>query len=389
MTAPRLTLLFALLLAAGPVAADPAPPPPGGRFSLGGEASFSFAPEDPAFFNYTDYEYTALRLARFALAGSVRLHERIALLGEARLDNFQEPRVHALYARVKPWSGVDFDLQAGMIPPVFGAYPRRAYAADNYLIGHPLAYQYLTSLRPDAMPASEDDLEEMRGRGWRPSFPIGSQVIAAGVPMASTLRWDTGVQARVARGPVEALVALTRGTLSSPRVDDDNEGEQLCGRVVARPLVGLVLGASAARGAYASEDPFEGTAVRAGELHQTAWGADVEYSRDYWLVRAEALWSRWDLPAPITSPVRARAMWVEGRYKILPGLYVAGRADHLGFSRLAGGETWDAPVLRLEGGAGYSIRRNITLKGAYQYNRRDGGRERSLGLVAGQLLYWF
>ena len=59
---------------------------------------------------------------------------------------------------------------------------------------------------------------------------------------------------------------------------------------------------SAARGAYASEAPFEGTAVRAGELDQTAFGADAEYSRDYWLVRAEALWSRWDLPEPITSP---------------------------------------------------------------------------------------
>lgn len=388
MTKRRLALPVALLLAAVRAGAEPAPPA-GGRFSYGGEASFSFAPEDPAFFNYTDYEYTALRLARFALAGSVRLHERVSVLAEARLDNFEEPRVHALYARFKPWAGRDFDLQAGMIPPVFGAYPRRAYAADNYLIGHPLAYQYLTSLRPDAMPAAEADLVRMRGRGWRPSFPIGSQVIAPGVPLASTLRWDTGVQARLGAGPVEALAAVTRGTLSSPRIDDDNEGEQLAGRVVARPVVGLVLGASAARGAYASEDPFQGTAVRPGDLHQTAWGVDAEYSRDYWLVRAEALWSRWDLPEPIASPVRARAIWLEGRYKLLPGFYLAARADHLGFSRLAGGETWDAPVFRVEGGGGYSIRRHLLLKAVYQYNRRDGGRQRSLGLVAGQLLFWF
>ena len=159
--------------------------------------------------------------------------------------------------------------------------------------------------------------------------------------------------------------------------------------MVARPLLGLVLGASAARGAYASEEPFYGTDVRPGDLDQTAFGADAEYSRDYWLVRAEALWSRWDMPAPVATAVRARAIWVEGRYKVLPGLYVAARADHLGFSRLAGGQTWDAPVLRLEGGGGYSIRRHILLKAVYQYNRRDGGRQRSLGLAAGQLLLWF
>jgi hypothetical protein len=387
VTPRRLALPLALLLAA-PLAAEPAPPP-GGRFSFGGEASFALSPEDPTFFNYTDYEYTALRLARLSLAGSVRLHERVSVLAEARVDNFGEPRIHAAYARFKPWADRDFDLQAGVIPPVFGSYPRRAYAADNYLIGHPLAYQYLTSLRPDAMPGSELDLLRMRGRGWRPAFPVGSQEIAPGMPLASTLRWDTGVQARVGAGPMEALVAVTRGTLSSPRIDDDNEGLQLGGRVVARPVVGLVLGASAARGAYASEEPFAGTDVRAGDLHQTAWGLDAEYSRGYWLVRAEAVWSRWDLPEPISAPVRAQAVWVEGRYKLLPGFYLAARADHLGFSRLAGGETWDAPVLRLEGGGGYNIRRHVLLKAAYQYNRRDGGRMRSLGLMAGQLLLWF
>ena len=48
-------------------------------------------------------------------------------------------------------------------PPSFGAFGRRAYNADNPLIGYPLAYQYLTSLRADAIPATADDLLRMRG----------------------------------------------------------------------------------------------------------------------------------------------------------------------------------------------------------------------------------
>ena len=35
--------------------------------------------------------------------------------------------------------------------------------------------------------------------------------------------------------------------------------------------------------------------------------------------------------------------------------------------------TWDAPVTRLETGAGYYIRRNLLAKGTYQHNWRDGG----------------
>jgi hypothetical protein len=388
----RVALTIALLAAASALAEEP-PAAGRGRLTLAGEASGAFAPRDPAFFNYTDYEYTALRLGRLGLAADLRLGERVSILGEARSDNLEAPRIHALYARVTPLPGRGFDLQAGRIPPVFGAFPRRSYASDNFLIGYPLAYQYLTSLRADALPATENDLLRMRGRGWRSSFPVGSPYAGPGLPLVNALRWDTGVQARVGSDRAEAMVALTTGSLSSPRVEDDNDGRQVCARAALRPVVGLVLGASAARGAYAADEATEGTGLDASDLLQRAYGVDAEYSRDYWLVRAEAVWSRWDVPPlaepRVAGPVRARAVSVEGRYKILPGLYAAARVDHLGFSRLGGGATWEAPVLRFEGGAGYNIRRRVLLKAVYQHNRREGDSVRSLDLVAGQLLAWF
>ena len=76
--------------------------------------------------------------------------------------------------RVRPWRDRPIDIQAGRIPPTFGAFARRDYGAGNPLIGYPLAYQYLTAVRPDALPASTDDVLRMRARGWRPSYPIGS-----------------------------------------------------------------------------------------------------------------------------------------------------------------------------------------------------------------------
>jgi len=55
---------------------------------------------------------------------------------------------------------------------------------------------------------------------------------------------------------------------------------------------------------------------------------------------------------------------------------------------LLGTRTWDAPVTRLESGAGYYIRRNLLAKGTYQYNWRDGGLVRTRGLFAAQLHFW-
>jgi hypothetical protein len=95
---------------------------------------------------------------------------------------------------------------------------------------------------------------------------------------------------------------------------------------------------------------------------------------------------------PTLSPaLDATSAFVEGRYKISPGVFVAGRIDRLSFGELPSASeprTWDAPVTRLEAGAGYYIRRNLIAKGTYQYNWRDGGPTRRLGLFAAQLHFW-
>ena len=75
-----------------------------------------------------------------------------------------------------------------------------------------------------------------------------------------------------------------------------------------------------------------------------------------------------------------------------PGLYVAARLDHLGFSEIATGPTsqsWDAPVTRATLGGGYSIQRNLMLKAEFQLNARDGGRVHREHLGAAQLVFWF
>jgi len=200
------------------------------------------------------------------------------------------------------------------------------------------------------------------------------------------MTWRTGI--------LDLTGSVTNGTLSGPRVSDDNSGKQVAARVGVTPAVGLILGASAAHGAWLSR-----TVSPDSSPAQQAFGADAEYSRDHWIVRWELVWSRWGFPQALvpdtTTTLDSLGTWVEGRYRVTPRIFVSARADHLGFSTLHGatigtsGLPWDAPVRRIEGGVGYFVQRNFVLRTSIQSNWREGGRDRSRTYLSGQLVYWF
>ena len=400
MVAALLTLAF-FVAGVAPVGAQIVPTEPltaaGGRVVVGAEVTATFASTDPGFFNYTDYEYSALRNLRVGISAEVRASRRLQFLGELRVDHGDHLQPFALYVRLRPWPTRRFDVQAGRIPTTFGAFGRSSYGTANLLIGTPLAYQYLTSLRPDALPASTDDLLRMRGRGWLSNFPLGATTADRGLPIVNTVRSDTGIQIHGVNGMFEWTGALTTGSLSNPRVRDDNEGRQIVGRVVARPLASVAVGGSMSRGAYvtsAVEEALPGVQAEAGI--QRAVGLDAEYSQGRFLARGEIILNQWQLPNTLhdTTARRlgARATMLEARYRLFPGFQVAARAERLDFSRIAGTQTslrWEAPVRRFEVGGSYAIIRNISIKGSWQRNLRDGGRIREDNLLATQVVYWF
>ncbi len=206
-----------------------------GRMVIGAEVSATMASEDPGFFNYTDYEYSALRNFRLGVTAQVRASRRLQFLGEVRVDHGDRlaaicaVRPHPAVARatISIFRSVAFRRRSA--PSVAGIY-----GTSNMLIGTPLAYQYLTSLRPDALPAVPEDLVRMRGRGWLANYPFGNTAADRGLPLINGFRWDTGVQVHGVNGLVEWTGAITTGSLSNPRVGDDNGGRQLAGRAVAQ-----------------------------------------------------------------------------------------------------------------------------------------------------------
>jgi hypothetical protein len=389
-----LALVFvAQMLPAGPIEVAR------GTITVAGDVTATFGEKDQtAFFNFTDYENNALRMFRVSLSGMWRPSARFGIVTEIRSEDLQRVIPYALYARVRPWKDRAFDLQVGRIPPVFGAFGRRSYGSDNPLIGYPLAYQYLTSIRPDAIPKTADDLLFMRARGWRATYPVGTLASAPGVPLISAYRWDTGVEAHAAVRIFDISGAVTVGTLANPRVSDNNDGRQFSARVAATPVVGLVLGVSGAGGAFLERSLAQ--EYGGGRFPQDAFGADAEYSRGYWMVRGEAIWNHFHLPvisAPfITDPLSARSAFVETRCRFTPRWFAAARVDSLRFSDVTGlrfynaqPTPWDSPVTRVEAGGGLYLQRNLMLRAVVQRNWRDAGRVLNKTYVSGQVSYWF
>ena len=372
-----------------------------GRLTLAGDVSATASPPDSvAFFNFTDYDHNALRTVRVRLLGEWRPISRLAVLGELRVENRDHVDAAALYVRWRPWAHHDFDIQAGRIPPVIGAFARHAYGRDNLVIGAPLAYQYLTSLRPDALPATVDDLLRMRARGWQPSYPIGSQTLSAGVSLVNAFRWDTGVEAHWHRGLLDLSGALTRGSPAVPVVRETNDGVEWSGRAAIVAASGLTVGVSAARGDWIDRAVL--SALPASQPHasaQSVVAADLEFGRARMLIRAEWLRSVFQMPFADTvgpaSALTASSGFVESRYRWSPRWQAATRVDRIAFGTAVGTlnqglpTPWDAAVTRVETVIGFRAARNIELRAGWQQNWRDAGRVKVDGYPALQVLYWF
>jgi hypothetical protein len=369
----------------------------GGRLLIGGDASATWGSEDPGWFTYTDYETSAIRRLRAGVTIEARATNRIAFLAEIRAETGAGITPYAWYVRVGPLASGLLDIQAGRIPPVFGTFARRSYPQDNPLIGSPETYQYLTSVRADAIPGTVNDLLKMKGRGWLVRYPVGDTTPHNGVSTVAAEQWDTGVQIRIGPPAFEAALAYTVGSLSEPKVRDDNNGGQISGRVAWHPVPAFTVGVSAARGAFVADNVRQARPdAPPGHDTQRAFGIDAETSWGRWLIRGEYVANTWRIPpldAPqIVDPLGSHAGYVEARYRLHPRLYAAVRGDVMRFTTIRGSsaaETWEADVSRAEYGVGFTIRRGLLLKTSVLSNWRDGGRVRMDHLGAVQLLIWF
>ena len=316
---------------------------------------------------------------RLRVFGDVAFNRRLTLFNQFLIDpdiRFSPKSFLRSYLRLNVFETQDADLsiQAGKIPTVFGNLGSRAYSPENPLVSVPLVYHYFSSLRGNQLPANNLDLLQERGNGLGREFGGfeggGARRGFNGLPIIYDTCWDVGVQVIGSVSRLEYSVAVTQGTLSGPRSKalDDNAGKQLALRLKHAVSAELSIGGSFARGPYLDSlvQPALSEGEQVEDFNQRVYGIDVEYGVGHLSLVAEFVSNLWQAPH-ITdfrgnpSGLTNWSGYVEGKYGLRPGLFVALRYDTLGFGKIDDGSgsgervPWDYGVRSWEMGLGYYL----------------------------------
>jgi hypothetical protein len=410
LTAPRAALVVAIILACTAAAVGQS------KIDVGGIVTMNYVAVDDG--------QSPLRhndgLSSFELIGDLFLSVRISDEASAflELETVRGWNVQ-LYAGALTYrlDGDRLKIEAGKFVAPFGNFLPRRFAPQNFLYGFPLHYEYRTGLATDDVPETNLELLAARGTGRgnyagtgallshhelrfkeqirrqrpfanvdrSPERTATGHIITGsdGVKLVAKQAYLTGVQLFGKLGWFGYSLGLANGALSNPTDMSLTRRPMVFGRVHVQPMIGLALGVAAASGNYLNHSLVQSrhADLQPEEYRHTIAGADIEYSRGYFVFFGEGAFSRWKSPY-LDESLDAVAFSAEGRYKILPRLYIAVRYGQIDFSEITDAqdmdadgsllEPWEFPIRRFEAAIGYNLSRQAIIKAVWQNNRTTG-----------------
>jgi hypothetical protein len=296
------------------------------------------------------------------LDGSVT--DNTTVLANFRVDETEHLFFDYLAIRLEHLTAADLNIQAGKFDMPYGNLGERRYPRNNSLYSLPLLYEYPTSVQNH--PVSESDLLASRGKG------SGLRMLDGGI-------YDVGADIYGALDIFTYAVAFSNNTVSTSSYGQKkttNDFGKII-RLTATPTTGLTIGGAYAWGTYlytplATPAPDNRTsyAQKSAEL-------DLAFSRGHFVFYAEAVYGTWEVPLGSSDQdLGAFGYYAEGKYTLIPRLYVALRFNALVFrDALLGGisQPWDYNVSEWEGGIGYFLDRNVLVKLIRRESRTFGG----------------
>jgi hypothetical protein len=290
--------------------------------------------------------------------------------GEAPAAGDVEARLEQAFVRFTPSTRAKVQLQAGKFATPFGGYAERHHSIEDPLIRPPLAYDYRTLVSPTVVPAAtagflnwKNEAVVRRPRGaplvWNVPYPWGA--------MLSAGKGNLGLRAAVTSAAPSS--APDEWNLDSDRLRSPSVILGATLQVVPELRVGLAWN----RGPYLAEIE-EGPLPEGAETEdfvQETWNAEAVFARGRTTLRGELFINRWQVPNLDDDP-RDLSWYLESRYSIAAGLFVAARWNEIRFNDLTldgSAEPWDRDVRRIQLGAGYRILRNTGVRAEYVLNR--------------------
>ena len=325
--------------------------------------------------------------------GEEQVSDRLQVYAQVVLRDATSPYVDGAYAVFTPTPARDLHLLAGKVPWPIGSYAPRTYSNKNPLIGAPLMYQHHTTLLWFDVAPSTDALLATSGSGQYGVDYFGYSE-GHGMALVDDSYWDVGATLVGSARPFEYALGVTAGTPGwGSTSQEENSGKSLLGRVGLAPLPALRFGVSGAYGPYLVEslEPQLPPGRAAEDYHQKLVMADLEVVAGHVEARAEGAHNVWETPT--VGHLSVRSGYVELKYSLPSGAFLAGRWDAMRFGTIADStgtrRPWDSDLSRLETGAGYRFSREVVAKLVYQRTHYDvapdPGEPRDRSLVAAQL----
>ena len=267
-------------------------------------------------------------------------------------------RVDEYYFKWNPRVDDRIVLRAGKFATVYGGWVPRHLAWDNPLITAPIAYSEMLPILASAAAVDEatflgrkfksDNPSTWSALVWGPAYSTGASIsgrlgdfdyafeVKSAALAASPSRWDA-----IENGGFESAPTWT-------------------GRAAWHPAPEWTLGASLSHGAWTQDDT----------AYQTLGGIDVSYAHGKWQWWLEMHRARFELPG--LTAVHVTSGFVEGRYKIAPGLWIAARWNQSWFDEMAG-QTWNDNTWRADLAVGFRLSRNVQAKIQYSLGDDSSG----------------
>jgi hypothetical protein len=207
--------------------------------------------------------------------------------------------------------------------------------------------------------------------------------------------YDIGAMVYGGFDAVTFAFAISNGTVSEASYGTPNNNSDF-GKIIRLavvPMTGLTIGGAYAWGGYLYENGYYHASEPLSEYQQKTAEVDVSFSRGHFVIYGEGVYGRWDVPFQgHEKDLGALGYYVEGKYTIVPRLYVALRNSGLVFQKAdLGGmqQRWDYNVTEWEGGIAYFVARNTVLKAIRRETRTYGGSKPKDSLTVLQLAVAF
>ena len=344
------------------------------------------------------------------LAGRARIFadlfvgSRVFASVELRVDRGEEPRAGPLDARidqafVRLGPAGPLSIQLGKFVSPFGAWPQRHHTVADPFIRPPLTYDYRTMIAPGIAPATVGGFV-----AWKDDVPRDFRPVGAPPVWGAPYQW--GGMLLGGTGPVSfRLAAMNSAPSSEPYAWGWDADRMRHPSVVAHAAVDLfpelTLGASYDRGPYLPRhvDGHLDDGRETWDYQQELFAVEASYLIGGLELRGEAFADRWEVPN-VDQDAWDYSYYMEGRYDVATGAYLAARWGAIWFNELdmgqgayapgegGGDRRWDYTSRRLQLAAGYRILRNLGARAEVMISSTDDPGGDPVGDLLSVQLWW-